>query len=108
MALMKVYQARQFAKIGNGNTSIRGSILDRTEHNGNVPLPIHELKIFDQKRNILLATARTDQFGEYTLKSIDPDLVCFNVSHYIDDSKDGEIADNIKPQRDPIYDQIIE
>lgn len=89
----------------NGAGSIEGKVADVVQDQG---MPAHEVKLFDQDSNLYVRSVRTDEEGRYIIPRIDEQYRYFIVSHYIDDSKNGEMADNIIPQRDHIYDQIID
>lgn len=95
-------------KSDNGDGKVHGSVLDRTGGGVDAPIPIHEVKIFNQDTNLMIQRKRSNRYGEYEFKSIDRTQTYFLISHYIDESKNGECADNITPQRDPIYDQVID
>lgn len=95
-------------KSDNGDGKVHGSVLDRTGGGIDAPIPIHEVKIFNQGSNAMIRRKRSNQYGEYEFKKLDRTQIYFLISHYIDASKNGEMADNIIPQRDPIYDQIID
>lgn len=89
----------------NSNGKIEGSIKDRKLQD--VSLPNHEVKAFLMRSNQLIRKEVTDHNGDYQFTCL-PNEPIFIVSHYIDSSKNGEMADNIIPQRDPVYDQIID
>lgn len=88
----------------NGMGMITGTVADVVQTEG---LVSHEVKLFEQTSNLYLKSVYTGEDGRYKISTLDENKRYFIVSHYIDDSKNGEMADNIVPQRDPIYDHII-
>ena len=86
----------------NGNKQISGKTL---ESDTGSFIPYHQVFLFDQKSKEYIDYVFSDEKGEYAFRGIGEGLF-FIVSHYIDDSKNGEIADNIRPIRDPDYDFI--
>ncbi len=89
----------------NGDGFIKGIIKDIG--NQKIPLAYHPVKLFRQDLNRFVRTVITDENGEYVMKNITRDGVYFIVSHYKNESKNAEIADNIRPERDSRYDHII-
>ena len=103
--LLKLYSKKnRLSIIKNGNKQISGKIL---ESDSDSSLLYHQVFLFDQKSKECIDDVFSDEEGEYAFSGIDEGPF-FIVSHYIDDSKNGEMADNIIPQRDPRYDQIID
>ena len=103
--ILKLYSKknRLFIKT-NGNKQISGKTL---ESDADSFIPYHRVFLFDQKSKEYIGDVFSDEKGEYAFRGIGEGPF-FIVSHYVDDSKNGEMADNIVPQRDPIYDQIID
>lgn len=103
--ILKLYSKENRLSIKtNGNKQISGKTLD---NDADRSISYHQVFLFDQKSKECIDDVFSDEEGEYAFGGIDEGPF-FIVSHYVDDSKNGEMADNITPQRDPIYDQIIE
>lgn len=89
----------------SGDKSISGKLVDRDSVD--IPLANHTVFLFDQNNKQLIGSVESSEDGKYSFNDISKGTY-FVISHYIDDSKNGEMADNIIPKRDSIHDQIIE
>ena len=97
-----------FKTIGilNGPNTISGKTLDKLD-NGTAELQFAPVRLFRQSDGALIKETISNSDGDYQFNSLDSE-VYFIVSHYVNHSKNGEMADNIVPQRAPVYDQIID
>lgn len=102
--LLLLNSSRVIKKYG-GDRMINGKLLDLKENQDTEEIADNEVYTYHQASGELVAVARSNERGEYHITGLNKDKH-FVVSHYLDESKNGEIADNIRPIRDPDYDFI--